>query len=397
MTVRVRVARSAICPDPLRVARAARAPEVGPRLLFLSGGSALRPLCRILKRYTHNSVHLITAFDSGGSSATLRLAFPGMLSVGDLRNRLMALADEGARGNPPTYRLFSHRFPSDRSQGELAARLEEMVAGRDLVADIPSPMRRIVRTYLKRFAEARPQAFDLQGASIGNLILAGGYVTHDADMDSVVFLFSKLVAVRGTVLPIVDAGRHLAVDLADGSRVVGQHRFTGKELPAVTSAIVGVELVDDLERDVRAPVTIHGKVRSLIEDADLVCYPYGSFWSSIVCNLLPDGVGRALASLDRPKIYIPSTGHDPEQLGMTVGGAVEQLMAHVRIDAGSDTAPERILNLILVDPVHGDYRIPLELDRVRAAGVGVVELPLCDPATGKVDPQRLTEVLLSLT
>ena len=106
-----RLRRAAIIPDIVRVARYHRAPEIGPRLLFFSGGTALREVSQILTDYTHNSFHLITPFDSGGSSATLRRAF-GMISVGDLRNRLLALADRKLRGHPEIYRLFAYRFTS---------------------------------------------------------------------------------------------------------------------------------------------------------------------------------------------------------------------------------------------------------------------------------------------
>src|SRR5690606_24138834 len=99
MKARAQIVRSIKLPDSLRVGRAERAPELGPRIVFFSGGSALRPLSRALKRYTHNSSHLITPFDSGGSSAEIRRAF-NMLSLGDLRNRLVALAEESVRGNP---------------------------------------------------------------------------------------------------------------------------------------------------------------------------------------------------------------------------------------------------------------------------------------------------------
>ena len=63
----------------------------------------------MLPRYTHNSTHLITPFDSGGSSASLREAF-GMLSVGDLRNRLLALADDGSPEAAAAPTCFGHRF-----------------------------------------------------------------------------------------------------------------------------------------------------------------------------------------------------------------------------------------------------------------------------------------------
>ena len=188
-----RVTRGARIPDALRVARAKRLPELGPRILFFSGGSALRKPSRVLKQYTHNSIHLITPFDSGGSSARLREAF-GMLSVGDLRNRLLALADETLRGNPEIYRFFSFRFQRDQDNTELGRELQEMCSGRhDLVAAIPSPLRRIVQTHLRHFIECMPPDFDLRGASVGNLVLASGYLHNEGDIDSVLFMFSKLV------------------------------------------------------------------------------------------------------------------------------------------------------------------------------------------------------------
>ena len=67
-------------------------PELGPHIVFFTGGTALRHISQHLAELTHNSVHLVTPFDSGGSSATLRQAF-GMPAVGDIRNRLLDLAD----------------------------------------------------------------------------------------------------------------------------------------------------------------------------------------------------------------------------------------------------------------------------------------------------------------
>src|SRR6056297_3502215 len=126
--VSVHVRRMARIPDPVRLERYRHAPELGPRLLFFSGGSALRTFSRRLVDYTHNSFHLITPFDSGGSSAALRKAFR-MPAVGDLRNRLMALADQTVRGNPEIYMLFAFRFPDDEEPTALRRRLDRMVRG----------------------------------------------------------------------------------------------------------------------------------------------------------------------------------------------------------------------------------------------------------------------------
>ena len=74
-------------------------PDEGSRILFFSGGTALAPVAAELSRHTRNAVHVITTFDSGGSSAELRRVFD-MPAVGDIRARIMALADRSLEGNP---------------------------------------------------------------------------------------------------------------------------------------------------------------------------------------------------------------------------------------------------------------------------------------------------------
>ena len=381
----------------MRIALYRRAPELGPRILFFSGGSALRKPCRKLKRYTHNSIHLMTPFDSGGSSAQLRKAF-GMLSVGDLRNRLLSLADETVRGNPEIYALFSHRLPADGEPRELSADLDSMVlAEHPLVTSVPQPLRQIVRTHLRHFVQRMPVDFDLRRASIGNLILAGGYLANDRHIDSVAFLFSKLVEVRGLVRPVVEADLHLCAELTDGRRIVGQHRLTGKHESPITSPVSDLYLVESLDTPSRVEVEAPEKTRALVRDAELICFPMGSFYSSLIANLLPRGLGRAIAEAECPKLYVPNMGSDPEQLGMSLDQAVARLIEAVRRDAGEETPVERILNLVLVDTARGRYASPLDTRRIEELGVEVLDLALVGEGGWPwIDADYLVEALLSL-
>jgi CofD-related protein of GAK system len=392
-----RVTRNVRVPDDLRVQRSLRAPELGPRILFFSGGSALRPLCRVLKQYTHNSVHLITPFDSGGSSAQLRRCF-AMPAIGDLRNRIVALADESVLGNPEIYRLFTYRLAATASESELAAELERLVAGEhSLVHDIAEPMRRIVRTHLGFFAEKMPTEFDLRGANIGNLLFAGGFLSNQRDLDSVLFLFSRLLEVRGTVRSIVDVDLHLWAELENGEHVVGQHRLTGKEVEPIRSRVRELRLVDRLDSPVQAATTIAERVRRSIESADLICFPMGSFYSSLIANLLPSGVGRAIARAGCPRVFIPNTGYDPEQYGMSLADSLETLVRYVRLDAGLDLPINRIVNVVLMDRNPAHYTTAVDVERLERMGVQVIQLELVNEASHPhAHPQRLTEALLSL-
>jgi CofD-related protein of GAK system len=393
--VDVPVRRTLRVPDPFRVERCLRLPEFGPRLFFFSGGSALRETSRVLKHYTHNSIHLITPFDSGGSSAILREAFH-ILGVGDLRNRLMALADESELGSPEVSALFSHRLPRDGGSVELSSEFRSLVDGEHpLVQAVPSSLRQIIRTHLRKLGQKMPADFDLRGASVGNLILAGGYLVNQRDIESVLYLFSKLVSVRGTVRPAAMDDVHLVAVHESGERTVGQHRI-GKPDTLERGRIRDLELTSALVDGEPVEIDADPVSLELMEQANLFCFSMGSFFGSILANLLPRGIGRGLARRDVPKLYVPNTGSDPEMAGYTLSGAVEKLLALARRDAGEATPTERLLDLVVVDSRSGRYDFELDLDRVRALGVGVVDLPLARPGGEELDPQRLVELLVSL-
>lgn len=395
--MRVRISKDVLLPNPVKLARFERSPELGPKILFFSGGSALREASRFLINYTHNSTHIITPFDSGGSSAVIREAFH-MLAVGDIRNRLMALADQSLRGNPEIFALFAYRLSKKNSREELHKELTSMCRSTHrLIRAIPDPMRKIIRNHLHFFLDRMPADFDLRGASIGNLVLTGGFLENRRHLDPVIYIFSKLVQVRGTVRPALNAYLHLAAELEDGRTVVGQHLLTGKETGALDSRITRVWLTDDREKPKPVRPTVRKKVTELIEDSELICYPLGSFYSSVVANFLPDGIGRAVAKCRSPKLFVPNTTGDPETVGMTVVDQVETLVHYLKADDPETISTSDVLNFVLVDSRNGDYP-GLDIERIQEMGIDVIDCSLIgfgrDP---RVDPRFLVPVLLSLT
>ena len=394
----LRITRPVHLPDRVRLNRYLRAPELGPRVLFFSGGTALTKTSRVIKRYTHNSIHLVTPFDSGGSSAKLRQAF-SMPSIGDLRSRLIALADENITGHPEVYQLFSYRFPVDQTADELLARLDLMIRGKEpLVAAISNPMRRLIRNQLGYFRKAMPDDFDLRGASTGNLILAGGYLNNHKHLDPIIFLFSKLVNVLGTVLTVVNDDLHLAADLEDGNCITGQHRLTGKEVAPLESPINRLFLSSDPDKPVAAKAEMRKKYRRLIQQAELICYPPGSFYTSLVASLLPTGVASAIAATDCPKVYIPNLGHDPEQIGMTLDSAVLTLLDYLRADNDDKCPNWKLLNFVLIDSKRGNYPSSLSAPLMQELGIRVIDTRLISKQSAPYyDAELLASTLLSLT
>ena len=227
--------------------------------------------------------------------------------------------------------------------------------------------------------------------------MAGGYLENDRDIDAVIRVLARMVRARGRVHPITDASFHLVASLTDGSEVRGQHRITGKECPPLASPVCELELVDGLEQATRVDIAASEKIRELILAADLICYPIGSFLSSVLCNLIPRGVGRAIAAARCPKIYIPNTMSDPEQLGIDVVRATEMLLETLGRDAGASTAADDLLQLVLLDRRSEVYSLPAAADGLRKLGVEPVEVDIVSRSRPpQIDPERLSEVLLSL-
>ena len=157
------------------------APEHGPRIAAIGGGTGLSTLLRGLKRYTKNITAIVTVADDGGGSGRLRQDL-GMLPPGDIRNCLEALAN----AEPLMAQLMHYRFP----EGELA------------------------------------------GQSFGNLFLAalnGIMPSFDRAVESL----SQVLAITGRVLPVTNENIQLEAEFENGARVVGESRiFQCKQEPS---------------------------------------------------------------------------------------------------------------------------------------------------------------------
>ncbi|MGM0543758.1 MAG: GAK system CofD-like protein [Pseudomonadota bacterium] len=389
----------------LRLARYRKAPELGPKILFFSGGTALRHFSDVLTDYTHNAIHLVTPFDSGGSSAELRRAFE-MPAVGDLRARLLALADDSVTGHPEVAALFSHRLAANGLEGAAAkAALEQSLqalvsAKHPLIKAIADPMRSLIQSYIAAFYKNMPKDFNLDGASVGNLILTGGYLIHDRSLDPIAFLFGQLIKTRGTVRTTTDADLQLEVQLANGRKIIGQHRFTGKETAEIDSPIKSIKLTGEADDiDTLDASKVCKETRKLIDAAELLVFPPGSFYSSVIANLLPKGVDRALAKNPSPKVYVPSLGTDLEALGMTLVDQVQVLNAHLSSTPAPPPSLSSSLDFLLFDSRLLEVSNK-QLDKIcNEMGVQVIDVDLAPPNADshRYDDVKLAEALLGLT
>jgi CofD-related protein of GAK system len=205
-----------------------------------------------------------------------------------------------------------------------------------------------------------------------------------------------LVNVLGTVRNITNDNYQLAVELNNGERIIGQHLMTGKEVPKLSSGIASVSLSSQLTQFEPVTTKLKKRNRKLIEQADLICYPPGSFFSSLIANLLPEGVGRAITKNGNPKVFIPNLGNDPEQLDMTLEGAIEYLIDTVRKDS-PDSDVKDIISIILLDSQHIEYPGGIPYQRLSELNIQIIDTPLIDMTSPYYDDDKLVAAILSLT
>jgi 2-phospho-L-lactate transferase/gluconeogenesis factor (CofD/UPF0052 family) len=261
----------------------------GPKVVAIGGGTGLSSLLRGLKEYTSNITAVVTVCDDGGSSGRLRRDLR-VLPPGDFRQCIAALADS----DPLVTKLFEHRFKSDGGS-------------------------------------------ELKGHAFGNLFIAA-MAQITGSFERALEESSRVLAVRGRILPSTLEDVTLCAELSDSSTVQGEslipERASGGHVghgdhsehnvcqdPDVATPANPIRRVF-LEPE--RPAVYPEVVRALL-DADLIVIGPGSLFTSILPNLLVDDLARALCWSRAKKIYVCNVATQP---GETDGYAVAD---HVRI------------------------------------------------------------------
>ena len=258
-------------------------------------------------------------------------------------------------------------------------------------------MRKIIRHHLRMFRHKMPETFDLRGASIGNLILTSGYLENERHLDPVIYIFSHLVRARGVVRPATNRDLHLVAQLENGQTVVGQHNITGKEVSPISSPIARLYLSSDRNPPVPLELPIRNKMCKLISGADLICYPMGSFYTSVVANLLLKGMGDVIAENPCQKVFIPSTGIDPETRGISLADQVKALLGYIGRSASGPLNVEQMLHFVLLDRSQKPYDGFSDPSEIERWVFRVIRCPLVSRESAPdIDERLLAPILLSL-
>ena len=286
----------------------------GPRVVAIGGGTGLSTMLSGIKVFTSNITAIVTVTDTGGSSGRLRDEMD-MLPPGDIRNCLVALADAG----PLIRDLFQYRF--------------ELGEG-------------------------------LKGHSFGNLfITALSMVT--GDFEKAIAESSKVLAIRGRVLPSTLEKVTLVGEFMDGTSIEGETNITSQGKP-----LRSIRLRPD---DCRACQ----EALDAIEIADLIFMGPGSLYTSILPNLLIKDIRDAILHSDAYKVFIMNA--------MTQPGETTAMSAWDHLNVILDHTDPRIVDACFVNTAkisetmlqryreQGAVPVKLDVEKIRGKGYEIIQ------------------------
>lgn len=312
----------------------------GPRIVALGGGTGLSTLLRGLKNYSSNITAIVTVTDDGGSSGRLSQEM-GMIPPGDIRNCLVALAD----AEKSMTDLFQHRFAADSGS--------------------------------------------LSGHSLGNLLIAALVNQSRGDFEQAIETASDVLAIRGRVIPSTLSHVTLRALLEDGEEVCGETTIatSGKRIRRIFLN--------------PADVLAHQSAIEAIAEADLICIGPGSVYTSVLPNLLVEGMAEALENSKAKKAYICNV--------MTQRGESDSFSASEHVTAIRANVDRKIFDYVMINTGvpssstlekyrgAGQFLVDPDIDRIRAMGYKVLPGDFMNESDlVRHDPMRIAARLVAL-
>lgn len=314
----------------------------GPKIVAIGGGTGLSTMLRGLKQYTSNLTALVTVADDGGGSGVLRDDL-GMLPPGDIRNCILALADT----EPIMQKLLQYRFQDGM----------------------------------------------LKGQSFGNLFLAA-MDGISGSFEEAVKKMSDVLAVTGTVLPITLEDIRLCAEIEDGETILGEHnighrsRDNGSRIKRVFLNQPSVKPLDE--------------AIASITEADIVVLGPGSLYTSIIPNLLVDGVCEALMKTKAIIVYVSNVMTQPcETEGYSLSDHIKAIEKHSKkgiIDfcvANTAPIPEELSERYRLE---GAELVTVDSDAVEKMGIELITGDFKGIYNNYVrhDPNKLAKKIIEL-
>ena len=316
-----------------------------PKIVVFGGGTGIFNLLRGLKRYTSNIVAIVTMMDSGGSSGRLRDEF-GHLPPGDVRQALVALSPDD-RSSLTLRQLFNHRF--SKGQG-------------------------------------------LEGHSFGNLFLTA-LAEITGGTDKAIVEAGKILGIHGKVYPVTLTNSNLVARLEDGSEIIGETNIDiRKEKPDLK--------IDYVYLDPRAYA--YPEVLREIETADVIILGPGDLFTSVIPNLLVDGVVDSINYSRAKKVYVCNlmTKHG-ESDNFAASDFVKEIKTYLedgKIDyvvLNGSSIPEKLAKRYEKEKA---YPVKADVDEVKKVAKNVIARPIATAGTLlRHDSGKIARIIIDIS
>ena len=310
----------------------------GPRIAVVGGGTGLSVLLTGLKEYTSNITAIVTVADDGGSSGRIRQQFD-ILPPGDIRNCLVALADASTLMRD----LFQFRFDSGS---------------------------------------------ELAGHNFGNLFIT--VMTRlTGDFEKAIKETSKVLALRGQVIPSTLNNVVLSAEHVDGTITVGENKIPKANIP-IKRVYLSPEQPQATPEAIKA-----------IEEAQIIVLGPGSLYTSIIPNLLIKEITEAIVASEAIKVYVCNAMTQPgETDSFRASNHIKTLVAHSHpriIDyciLNIGDIPSAILKRYVQD---NSYQVINDTKNIENMGYRVIEedIVMTDELI-RHDPLKLAKIILGV-
>ena len=313
------------------------------KIVVIGGGTGSSTILGGLKNHTNDVTAVVTMFDSGGSSGLLETEF-GYPPLGDLRQCLLSLS-ENNETNHSMRELLDFRFQKQSS---------------------------------------------LNGHSLGNLLLAA-LTTIGEDLEVAIDEMARLLQIQGRVIPVSLERAELCAELVDGYVVRGESNIDLRRQPDPKIKRVYLDL----------PVHANLKAEKAILSADVVVLGPGDLYTSIIPNLLAEGICEALAETQATRIYIcnlmTKMGETDHFKGSDFVREIIRYLGSPSLDwvlINNGDTPKKVLENYLNEgsyPVEPDVgKVGRYVSGVFAACLGNSQVPL------QHEPSRVAEVVFEI-
>ncbi len=307
------------------------------KIVCIGGGTGLFSLLSGLKQYAdspNNIKAIITTLDSGGSSGKLRTQY-GVLPPGDIRNCMVALSDE----SKILGELFQYRFDDN-----------------------------------------------IDNHNFGNLIITA-LTKITGDFASGVKEASKILRIRGEVIPVSLESNHLIALCSDGRELVSE------ELIDTTpdKKIDKIYLQD-------AGKTNPAAVKALLE-ADVIIFGPGDLYTSILPNLLFDKVRRAINSNFKSKkvLISPVMSKPGETDDFVVSDFKKEIEKYLRAPITHIVANNHVPASVALNEYKKENKHPVAIDEENLKSVKLIKGNFIDEEKlVRHNPENLAKVIMKL-